>query len=275
MPSPSSAVAAWRSLDDGRHRAEFYRMWRAGHSVGFTHPRSLEVMGLRQSPATEAMRQWILAGTAQGRDLVTLMRTGSARFESFERGLLALGEESGRLDEALGMLAEFYTRKHRLMLWVKRQMAYPVMCGFAASFIAPILLLVFGHPAAYAFFAVSAATALALGAGGAITAIAASYGRRPPLVRARMARALATAIEAGLALPRAVRLAAEASSDPDVVAYVGDRGERALATASLVDTLSRCPHMTPEFLAVINTAEVTGDYTPLSRLADLYEDGFR
>src|SRR5262245_61936936 len=34
-----------RALDDGRHRAEFYRMWRAGYSAGFTHPKSLETMG--------------------------------------------------------------------------------------------------------------------------------------------------------------------------------------------------------------------------------------
>lgn len=275
MPPFSSAVAAWRALDDGRHRAEFYRMWRAGHSAGFTHPRSLEVMGERQSPATEAMRQWILAGTAKGRDLSSLMRAGATRFEPFERSLLTLGEEAGRLDESLGLLAELYTRKHRLMLWVKRQMAYPVISGLAACFIAPLPLLVLGHPLAYVLTAAGAVTALLLGAGGAIAAVAASYGRRPPLVRARLARALATAIDAGLALPRAVRLAAHASSDPQVAAYVDAIDERSLASTSLVDTLRGCPHITPELLAVINTAELTGDFSSLARLADLYEDGFR
>jgi len=275
MPILSSTVAAWRALDDGRHRAEFYRMWRAGHGAGFTHPKSLEVMGPRQSPATEAMRRWIMDGTAKGRDLTTLLRVGSARFESFERSLLTLGEESGRLDESLGLLADFYTRKHRLMLWVKRQMAYPVMSALAASFIAPLPLLVFGHPLAYIVTTISALAGLALTAGAAISAVAAGYGRRPPLVRARLARSLATAIEAGLTLPRAVRLAAEAAADPDVAAYVAAIGERALATTSLADSLAGCPHMTPELLAVINTSELTGDFTALSRLADMYEDGFR
>jgi type II secretory pathway component PulF len=51
--------------------------------------------------------------------------------------------------------------------------------------------------------------------------------------------------------------------------------EHGLATASLSESLAGCPHLTPEFVAVLATAEHTGDFTPLRRLAELYEDGFR
>ncbi|HUH13612.1 MAG TPA: type II secretion system F family protein, partial [Longimicrobiales bacterium] len=91
----------------------------------------------------------------------------------------------------------------------------------------------------------------------------------------RMARALATAVAAGLPLPRAVRLAADASANPDIRAFVGALGEQRLATASIGDSLAGCPHLTPELAAVLATAERTGDFGPLARLATMYEDGFR
>lgn len=269
------ALAAMRALDDGRHRAEFYRMWRAGYAAGFTHPKSFDVMGPRQSPLSEDARQWLVAGTRRGRPLAELVRAGGKRFEEFERALLTLGEESGSLDRALELLADFYARKHKLMLWVKKQMAYPFFTGISACFIAPFPLLYFGHTTAYLVAAFGGVTWLLLGAGSLVAAVAASFGRKPAMARARMARALATAVEAGLALPRAVRLAADASANPDIRAFVQRYSDRDLATRSIGDALAGCPHLTPEFVAVLATAEQTGDFSGLARLAELYEDGFR
>lgn len=268
-------LAAMRALDDGCHRAEFYRMWRAGYAAGFPHPKSLEIMGPRQSPLSEDARAWLLAAAKRGRPVAEAVRAGGARFEEFERALLTLGEESGSLERALELLAEFYTRKHRLMLWVKKQMAYPLFTGIAACFIAPFPLLFFGHTTAYVLAAFGGVTWLLLGAGSLVAAVAASYGRKPAMARARMARALATAIAAGLALPRAVRLAADASANPDIRSFVHRYADQELATRSLGDTLAGCPHLTPEFVAVLATAEHTGDFSGLARLAELYEDGFR
>ncbi|MEX0894048.1 MAG: type II secretion system F family protein [Gemmatimonadota bacterium] len=268
-------LAAFGALDEGRHRAEFYRMWGAGYAAGLTHPDSLATMGARESPSTEEMRRWLLRGTERGRELASLTREGGARFEAFERTLLTLGEESGSLDEALRLLAEFYTRKHRLMLWVKKQMAYPVFTLLAACFVAPLPLLVIGHTGAYVLSALAGVTLLLLAAGTLIGAVAVHYGRKPPLARARMARALATAIQAGLPLPRAIRLAADASGQPAIAGFVERIGERRLAGGSIGASLAGCPHLTPEFMAVLATAEATGDFGPLMRLAELYEDGFR
>ena len=261
-------------IDDGRHRAEFYRMWATGFGAGFTHPKSLETMGPRESPLTESAREWLLAGTRNGRDLSSLVRTGGNRFEEFERVLITLGEESGSLDKSLRLLGDFYMRKHQLMLWVKKQLAYPFFTALAACFIAPFPLLFFGHTTAYIVAALGAAALVLFNAGMIMAAVAARYGRKPALARARMARALTTAIEAGLTLPRALRLAADASANPEIQSFVRAIPEKDLATSSMVRTLAHCPHLTPEFIGMLRTAEETGDFTPLARLAELYEDGF-
>lgn len=270
-----SIPAALRALDDGKHRSEFYRMWRAGYSAAFAHPKSFETMGPRESPPTEAARAWLLAGTNAGRGVADLVGAGGARFEEFERALLTAGEESGRLDDALRLLGDFYMKKHALMQWVQGKMAYPLFTGLAACFIAPFKLAFDGNVTAYFVTALGGAVVLLLGAGGLVAGVAASYGRKPPLARARMARALVTAVEAGLALPRAIRLAADASANPEIRAFVLRLSEKQLASRSIVATLTGCPHLTPDFFGYLTTAEATGDFGPLSRLADMYEDGFR
>jgi type II secretory pathway component PulF len=136
-------------------------------------------------------------------------------------------------------------------------------------------LLFFGHERLYVALAGSGVVAILLGSGAIVAATAAHYGRKPALVRARMARALVTAIEAGLTLPRALRLAADASASADIRAWVGRLDERQLATTSIEATLAGCPHLTPEFAAIAATSERTGDFGGLKRLAELYEDGFR
>jgi type II secretory pathway component PulF len=268
-------LSAMGALDDGRHRAEFYRMWRTAYGAGFTHPKSLETMGPRPSAPTEGARLWLLDGTRRGEELAGLLRSGGDRFEEFERALLILGEESGSLDRALELLGTFYTRKHKLMMWVKSKMAYPFFTALAACFIAPFPLLFYGNTSAYLVAAGSGVTILFLFSGTLVAAVAARYGRKPPLVRARLARALVTAVEAGLTLPQAIRLSADASANAAVRAHIGRFSERELSTTPISETLAGCPHITPEFAAVLATAERTGDFSALGRLAELYEDGFR
>jgi type II secretory pathway component PulF len=267
-------LAGMRALDDGRHRAEFYRMWRVGYSAGFTHPKSFETMGKRDSPISERARTILLEGTKQGKGIVQTMRSGGP-FEDFERALLAVGEESGNLDQALRLLGDFYTAKHKLMLWVKKQMAYPFLTMLAACFIAPFPLFFSGQTALYLVTAFSGVAVLLATSGVIVAGVAASYGRRPALARARLARAMATAIEAGLTVPRAVRLAGDASANPQIRSYVTARREADLAARPISETMSACPHMSPDFIEILKTAEHTGDWTPVKRIAELYEDGFR
>jgi len=271
----TGTIAAWRALDDSRDRAEFYRMWRAGYAAALTHPKSFAVMGLRDHARVEAVRQWLLAGTQGGREVGELVRSGGPRFEDFERALIPLGEESGNLDDTLRILADFYMKKHRLMLWVKKKMMYPFITALFACVIAPLQLLLFGHERAYFVIAGSGITLILFGAGSVVAAVAARYGRKPALARARMARGLATAIEGGLPLGRAVRLAAEASANADIRLFVGSKTEMQLTAAAVADSLAGCPCLTPDFIAVLQTSERTGDFGAVKRLAELYEDGFR
>lgn len=267
-------LAAWQQLDDGRDRAEFYRMWRVGASAGFTVPRALETMGPRAAPQVEALRQWLMEGTRRGKDVAHLVSSGRARFDAFESALLLLGVETGRLEDSLRLLADFYTRKHRLMLWVRKQMAYPLFTVLAATAIAPLPLLFSGRSTAYLGIVLSGLAGWMLGGGALVMALANHYGRKPALVRARLARALATAIETGLPLASAVRLAADASADDSVKEFVRAIDERTLSTQPVTAMLADCPHMTPDFLGVLQVAEATGNFGVVTRLADLYEDGF-
>ena len=251
-------------------------MWLSGASAGFTIPRIMDLMGPRPAVRVEAIRRWLLDGTTRGDDVAKLVKRGGARFESFERSLLLLGDESGSIEKSLRLLAEFYQGKYQLMLSVRKRMAYPLFTGLIATFIAPFSLLYFGHVTLYVGIVL-----LGLGgwvaAGGSIIMWAANhYGRKPQLVRARLARALTTAVEAGLPLARSLRLAAETSADPDVARYVASIDDRTLANGSIAATLSNCPHISADFLAVLEVAERTGDFSgSIGRLATLYEDGFR
>jgi type II secretory pathway component PulF len=269
-------VAAWSLLSRSRHRAELYRMWHAAESAGFTVPAAMETMGVRRSPDSEMVRRWLLDGTRAGQGVGDLAREDAGRLDDVERALLEVGAESGTLQRSLQLLGDYHSAKHRMMLRVTKRMVYPLFTGMCATIIAPIPLLIDGHAIAYLLVVMVGLLAW-LAAGGALVQAAANhFGREPALVRARFARSLATAVEAGLPLPRAVRLAAAASADDDVKRYVRAISEHALAERSLADTLAHCPQMSPDFLALLATAERTGDFrSTMARLATLYEDGFR
>ncbi len=271
-----SFLSAWHSLDDARHRSELYRAWRAGQSAGFTVPRSLEVMGSRESAEVERVRSYFLAGTRAGASVGELAARDVAPLDAFERALLVLGNESGTLDRSLALLAEFYARKHSMMLAVRKRMTYPLFTGLCATFIAPFPLLFFGHAGAYVATVLAGLVGWVLAGGAIVVAVARAYGRRPAMVRARLARSLATAIEAGLPLGRAIRLAGEASADGEVARYLRAIPETRLVSQSVVQTFAGCPHVTPDFLGVLTVADKTGDYgSSIRRLAELYDEGFR
>ena len=269
-------VAAWTLLSASRHRAELYRMWHAAESAGFTVPAAMETMGVQQASDAERLRRWLLEGTRTGAGVGDLARTGAHWLDAVERALLELGAESGTLQRSLQLLGDYHSAKHRMMLSVTKRLTYPLFTGLCATVIAPIPLLVGGHAGAYLGLVTVGLLAWLAGGGAIVQAAANHFGRAPALVRARFARALSTAIEAGLPLPRAVRLAAAASADDDIQRYLRTFSERALTERPITETLASCPHMSPEFLSMLATAERTGDFrNTMAKLALLYEEGFR
>lgn len=271
----AGVAALLRTFDDGRSRAEFYRMWRIGCAAGLTHGATLAQAGHFRG-TTGAVHRHFVEGVREGRDIAGLVRSRPALFEPFEAALLTMAEESGMLERVLGDLGAFFERQNRMMMAVKKHVAYPLFVSLVAVWIAPLPLIFRGQTRAY----VAAVVVGMLGwffIGGAIFAgRAQAYQRRPAFVRARFARTLALTLGAGLALPRALRLAAGASGEPALVKHIGRFDERTLGTQSLETTLAHAPTITPDFIGSVRVAEKTGDMsTTLGRLAELYEDGFR
>ncbi len=270
-----SIAALMRSFDDGRERAEFYRMWRLGVRAGLAHPAILEKLG----PFTGVTREIhgsLLAATRARHDIAWVVQRRRTLFEPFEAALLVMGEESGRLDPVLAALADFFERQYRMMLVVKKRVAYPLVMSLAAIWIAPLPLVFSGRAWLYAVLVLGGTGWWAAAGAGILAGRAQAYQRKPRFVRARFARTLAMTIEAGLPLGRALRLAADASGDPALRAHLASRDEHALSSTSLAETLADAPGLPPEFHAAIGVAEATGDVrTTLGRLAELYEDGFR
>lgn len=268
-------LAVMKSFDDGRDRAEFYRGWRMGLAAGLSHPMILS-KSIARGGLVGAIRDHLLEGTSQGKDIAALVRSGARYFEPFEAALLTMGEESGQLEEMLTHLAEFHQRQYKLILKVKKMLSYPLFVSLFAVVALPLPLVFRGMMTAYWTATVCGLVIWFASAGVMIGRLAQRYQRRPAFVRARFARTLALCIGAGLPLPRAVTLAADASGDPMLARHVRRFGERTLASQPLSVTLAQAPVMTPELYGALLVAEKTGDFAgPVGRLADLYEDGFK
>lgn len=268
-----SLPRALSDLDVARYKAELYRMWLAGYHAGLEHPRILGSIGaFGRSPAVEELRRYLLAGTQRRQALASLTRGRPALFAPFEAALLVLGEETGSLEQCLRLLADHFAAEHRMMLRVKQKLTYPIIQMFAASFIAPLPLVFTGHAGAYLLTA-AGGVALCFAAGGSVlTAAARGYARRPRFVQARLARALTMGIEAGLPLPRAVELAADASGDPAIAAHVRAIPARTIASQTLAKTFAGCPGIPRELTAAMEVAEASGDYGgTLKKMAELYD----
>ncbi len=271
----TTVTALLRAYDDGRDRSEFYRGWRMGLHAGLTHSAVMEQMPVHGG-STRALRAHLLRGTRAGDSIESLLKRAAHLTEPFERAVLAMGEESGQLERVLAELAEFHFRQYKLILKVRKALAYPMFLSLVAAVIGPLPLVFAGRSSAYLAVA-GGGVALWFTAGAVIFAgLAQRYQQRPEFVRARFARTLALTLASGLPLPRAVTLAAEATGNPTLVAHIRRHGEHALATQSLERTLEGSFVMTPEFTGMLRVAEQTGDFTTsIGKLAALYEDGFK
>ena len=250
-------------------------MWRIGIAAGLTHGATLEKAGHFRG-LTAMIHAHLLAGVREGRDLAGLIRERPGLFEPFEAALLVMGEESGKLEAVLGDLAAFFERQHRMMLVVKKHLAYPLFVSLVAIWIAPLPLIFRGQSRAYVATVVVGMLGWFFLGGAVFAGRAQAYQRKAPFVRARFARTLALTIGAGLPLPRALTLASGASGDPALVAHVARQGERRLASQAIETTLRGFSGLPVEFLSAVKVAEATGDVrTTLLKLAELYEDGFR
>jgi type II secretory pathway component PulF len=195
--------------------------------------------------------------------------------EPFETAMVELGKESGALDDCLRLLAEYYAAEHRLVLRVARTAAYPVFTGVLATIIAPLPLAVAGGGGAYALTVGLGLAGWALGGRMVLGALVGRYLRAPRFALARLLRAIATAIAAGLPLGRAVSLGVAAAADPALAAHIAAQGPR-VTSQPLATTLRGAPGVGFEVVAALQVADATGNYADtLVRLAERYESGWR
>lgn len=268
---------AWLELDVARHRAELYRLWHNGTHAGLDHPTTLGTIGpFTRSPSVERLRTYLLGGTRRRATPAQLVKAAPGLFRPFEGSLLVLGEESGTLEACLRLLADYFAAEHRMVLGIKKKLAYPMFQALAAAVIGPLPLVFYGRPGAYILTA-GAGVTLWIAAGGAVLLAAARwYGGRPKFVLGRLARALTLGVEAGLPLGRVVGLAVDAAASPEIAAHVARIPALALSSQPLARTFAGCPIVPREMLAAMEVADASGNYgETLRRLADLYDGGYR
>jgi len=225
-------------IRSGRDKAAFYRMWHLHQHTGVRRPDTAA-----PGPAVP-----------------------------FEQALVALGEETGKMDDVLRLLADYFEAEDRATQKALRHAAYPMFTALIAVFIAPLPLIFLGRTGAY-FSAVTLGVLLwGVAAFGIATGNARWYLNRPKYVLGRLLRALTIAVEAGLGLERASQLAAEASGNDAVVAHVRRQTSRQRARQPLAETFRGCPYVPFTAIAAMEVADVSGDYGgTLKKLAELHD----
>lgn len=233
-----NTAAAVRTIRSGRDKAAYYRMWHVRQRAGLACPDDV-------SPGVQT---------------------------PFETALVALGKESGKLDECLRLLADYFTAEDRMVLKVISKATYPMFVALAGAVIGPLPLAFKVGVGAYL---VSAGTLVGLwlvAGGSLLMGTVHRYLQQSTYVRGRLLRALTFGIEAGLTVGRAATLAAEASGNAEVIAHLRTVGPTRVAQQPLAQTFTGCPHVPPHAVAAMEVAERSGDYTgTLKRMAELEE----
>ena len=272
----ASLFRTWNELNLGRHKAEFYRMWRAGYGAGLPNAQVFAQMGdFSRSPTVRRLREVMLEGVERRLTVRDTIRGHPELLIPFESATLELGEESGRLEDVLGLLGDYFTAEHRMMMWVKRKLAYPMTTTVTAIFIAPFPILFFGDIQLYVVVVVSELVAVLLLGGTVLAAAARWFGRRARFVVGRFCRALTLGIEAGLSLDRVTELAVAAAAHPELTRHLNRVPRRQRAGQPLSKTFAGTTMLPPNVVAALEVAEASGDYGgTVRKLAELYDGGY-
>lgn len=119
--------------------------------AGVTLPAALDTARSSLPRSQDRSRlQRAAAALAQGSTFAEALQAGGPWLPEFDLAIIKAGEDSGRLDVSLGLLAEVYRDAARLRRVVRARLAYPVFLFHAAVFIAPFPeLFLTGNGTAY------------------------------------------------------------------------------------------------------------------------------
>lgn len=273
----TTLLSAHRAVVDAERRAAFYRSWQAAFGMGATHPNALKNLGMQFGKGdTERLRVY-LGDAIETRSTLTdaLKRAPAGMFAPFESALLKLGEETGSLDRSLRMLADWFTGQHRMLVKLWGKSAYPLFLTLFAAVALPLPLVFMDQTKQY-FITAGLGVLVWWMFGGTVVYLPAKFSAgRGKWVRARLARSLTTAIEAGAPLDRALDLALAAAASPELESCVKRVPLAKRRAQPLSATLSGCPGIPAEMIAAMQVAEQTGNWSgSLGRLGEMYEDGF-
>ena len=273
----TTLLAAHRTVVDAERRAAFYRSWHGAQGMGATTFDALEQYGMRFGAGkTEQLRVY-LSQQADKRVTLTdsLRRVPPGLMAPFETALLKMGDETGTLDAALRMLADWFTGQHKLLVRLWGRSTYPLFLTLFAAVALPLPLVFLGQTSRY--FAIAGTGVLAWWMfGGTIVYLPSKFaaGQRK-WIRARFARSLAIALESGARLDRALELAVASADSAELEAHVKAIPAAKRRSQPLSVTLKGSRVLPDELIAAIQVAESTGNWKDtVGRLGQLYEDGF-
>jgi len=300
---PTAAVAAerWaRGVGIGT-MVMFYRELATMIGSGMTLVQSLDVLERNQPNAVmrRVLRE-LSRGVQEGRPLSEQMRRFPSVFSPLAVAIIVAAEQSGKLDELLGSLAQYTEQEHETRQMIRRETLYPKLLLVALLTIVPGGLLV--------ATAITAGTKAALGAlaGGimllllavglpltllyfAVKSIGHSTTGRETLDRIKLglpllgknlrklalskfARALSALYAAGIPLPSALPLAADTTGNAAVTKALNAGTAQLYAGGTLSEALAVSGQIPNLVLHMVATGEQTGKIdTTLSKVAEYYE----
>jgi type II secretory pathway component PulF len=133
-----------------KHKAQLYRQLHQGLKSGLPIERLLMTEILPRAFAEHGRR--LTRNVQEGKPLSTALRSAGI-IQLWEQQLLAIGEDSGRLDAVLGDLALFFETRARQLASLKAKLVYPGLILLTAIFVSPLPEVTRGSlsPAAYLF----------------------------------------------------------------------------------------------------------------------------
>lgn len=238
--------------------------------------------------------------TSEGKQLSAIWAKEPELYPPLTLAMIEAAETSGRLDEVLGRLADYYERDYQLRMMLSRETFYPKLLLLAVIFIPEMgnTVRIWIMESGLAALAYLVKRLLFWGLVGTIPALAiwaawrsmskSETGRaamdqlklRIPLIgkvvyrlaMARFSRTLATLYAAGVSMSKALRLAGEATANARLRQIADKAAAKAQAGTGLTTAMAEAGLADNMVLSMLRTGEHTGDLEEtLTHVAEYYE----
>ncbi len=242
-----------------------------------------------RNPSFRRILETVSRRLQQGRTLSEALGEFPWVFTDFHRAMVSAGELTGRLDVIFVRLSDALEQEQALRRSIRRETFYPKSVLVSSFLLPPLFYLITSGVRAYLTHAVLPLLYLGAIVGGlfvlnrlgaqakqgyhALLAVTPGIGGTVRMIAlARFARTLSSLYAAGVALPQAIKSAAETCGNT----YLGGRIVRAIpriaAGGGIVESLRDTNVFPPMVMSMLGTGEQTGslDQT-MDKVAEFYE----